>query len=166
MKKYITGAIGAFAALTIFGSVSFATTEGAGAGVGGAVGGAIEGAGDVLQGAAEGAKDAAEGVLGTGEGEGEDENPALGGQNPTPENPEVNPEAPDEPDEPDEPEEPEEPDASEEESSSPTSEVLGEGEGEGATGGNNPTTGALETAAFGAFALGSLAIAATARKKR
>jgi len=181
MKKYLIGVIGAFAALTIFGTVSFASVEMGGEAEKDAVEGVLGEDESMLGGEGEGMPGAGEDAVMPGEGEGmpgAGEGEVLGaneGQS-EPSEPPAPPESPESPETPDTSDTVSESESSSDPASdtvaSPSGGVLGENL-TGTTSGttttaaeNNPATGALETAAFGAFALGSLAIAATSRKKR
>ncbi|MCL2633993.1 MAG: hypothetical protein FWD34_05700 [Oscillospiraceae bacterium] len=123
MRKFISGLIGAFAALTILGSACVYAVEGA-------VGEVLEGAENAAEGALEGAENIGEGILGINE-----ETPKDGEIVPT------------------------EDDLTPVEEKETKTDVLGAED-------NNPDTGIVETAAFGAIALSALTLAATAKKKR
>jgi hypothetical protein len=155
MKKFISVITAAFAALTIFGAAVSANVID---GVGNAANEVIEGAGDAVNGVVEGAEDLVDGVTGenghengnTGKVVDKDgnyvtENEVHGETETGDETGEETGEAT----------EPEETSAEPEESATETTNETD----------RNPSTG-VGVVTFGALALGSLAVAATTRKKR
>jgi len=130
MRKFISGVIGAFAALTIFGAAAVSANVLNDAG--NAAGDAIGGAGNAVNDIAEGAENVVGDIVGNDNHENNNhvnkdgENAVLGETN--------------------------------------QNEQVGENVKTNEE--TNPGTGSVEAVTFGALALGSLAVAATARKRR